>query len=313
MNVIDENCKRLDKFIAINAPDLSRTRVQNLINTNSVKVNGQLATDISYAVKLNDLIEVEVKPLPLQVLVPKEMPLDVVYEDEYLAVINKPAGLSVHPGVGNYTDTLVNALLAKYRDSLSSMGGPSRLGIVHRLDKNTSGLLIIAKNDEVHAMLSKMLSERTIKRVYQALIWGCLEKIHGTIATNVARCKHDHTKMSVVPVGGKHAITHYKTLKVFSKKAVSLVECSLETGRTHQIRIHLSHMGHPIIGDPEYSTNRIKNRRWLSADACSYIMNLNRQMLHAKTLSFMHPITSELIELEIDLPCDMQELIEILS
>lgn len=312
VNVTDKNLNRLDKFIASQVSELSRTRIQTLIRTNCVKINGKEINDISCVIKPEDLIEIVVAPLPLPVVTPKEIPLDVVYEDEYLAVINKPAGLTVHPGNGNYSDTLVNALLARYSQTLSTVGGPSRLGIVHRLDKNTSGLLIIAKTDQAHVALSKLLETREIKRTYNAYVWGCLEKIHGTIETNIARSYKDRTKMAVVAIGGKHAVTHYKTLQVFSKRAISLVECQLETGRTHQIRVHLSHLGHPIIGDPEYSTNRIKERKWLSAEAASYILSLNRQMLHAKKLSFVHPMTEQLIALEIDEPEEMKELREIL-
>lgn len=312
VNVTDKNLNRLDKFITSHIQEVSRTRIQALIRTNCVKVNGNPINDISYTIKPADLIEISIAPRPLPVVAPKEMPIDVVYEDDYLAVINKPAGLSVHPGAGNHTDTLVNALLARYFQNLSSVGGPSRLGIVHRLDKNTSGLLIIAKTDNTHMALSKLLEERKIKRIYNAYVWGCLAKIHGTIEASIARSYRDRTKMAVV-VGGKRAVTHYKTLKVFSKKAASLIECQLETGRTHQIRVHLSHVGHPIIGDPEYSTNRIRARRWLSPHACSYILSLNRQMLHAKKLSFIHPVTSQLLELEASEPEDMCKLMEVLS
>jgi 23S rRNA pseudouridine1911/1915/1917 synthase len=272
-----------------------------------------LINDASFAIHDGDMIELAIQPEPVLRLQPKQIPLELVFEDEYLAVINKPAGLSVHPGAGNNTDTLVNALLARYNSGLSSVGGPDRLGIVHRLDKNTSGLMIIAKTDQTHQKLAELLTKHQVIRVYQALVWGCLPKLHGTVEGSIGRSMRDRTKMSVVKAGGKHAVTHYRTLRIFPNRGASLVECRLETGRTHQIRVHLSHLGHAIIGDFEYANKHIRARKCLTDEARSFIKDVRRQMLHSKALSFTHPITGALIEQESALPSDMNKLIEVLS
>jgi 23S rRNA pseudouridine1911/1915/1917 synthase len=313
VKVIDKTDLRLDKFLAGLLNDLSRTRVQALIKQGYVQVNGQAVCDPSFKVKQDDLVRAELVPAESSEVKPKESKLDIVYEDEYLAVLNKPAGLTVHPGAGNHNDTLVNSLLAHYKEKLSSVAGQTRAGIVHRLDRNTSGLLIIAKDNRTHLELTKMLSNKLINRIYNAIIWGTTDKMSGTIEANIGRSARDRKKMGVQAVGGKTAVTHYKTLAIFQKRAVSLLECELETGRTHQIRVHLSHIGHPIVGDPEYGSNKTKRVQQLSEAVALHIRTISRQMLHAKRIVFSHPITNKLIDLEIDLPEDMREFITLLS
>ena len=305
-----EKNTRLDKFLANSLPDFTRSKIQDMIKAGLEVLNKEIIYDVKYKVKSEDVFLVTTpEPKPIY-LIPKDINLDIVYEDEHLIVVNKPAGLTTHPGAGNDTDTLVNGLIAHYKNNLSSIGGISRPGIVHRLDKNTSGLLVVAKNDTVHAKLSKLLAERKIKRVYQALVWGIPLKMQDTINTHIARKKEDRKKMVVVDEeDGKNAVTHYKTLKVFLAGRISLVECSLETGRTHQIRVHMLHIGHPIVGDQEYNIPQKKKKFSLPVE----ISHIKRQMLHAKKLGFIHPITRKKLDFEIELPNDMQELIGLIS
>lgn len=313
INVTDKEASRLDKFLVNSLEGVSRTRVQFLIKEGHVCMNGAIVRDPSFKVKQGDLLNAEIIPLPISEGVKAkklDLPIDVIYEDEYLAVINKPSGLTVHPGAGTHDNTLVNALLDHYDGKLSSVSGQTRPGIVHRLDRNTSGLLIIAKDDAAHLKLSNLLRERKIKRIYNAIIWGTPEKMQGLVEANVGRNQKNRKKMSVQVVGGKHAITHYKVLKIFHRKAAALLECQLETGRTHQIRVHLSHIGHPIVGDPEYGSLRTKRVQRLPDSVALYIRTISRQMLHAKRIIFAHPMIDKLIDLEIDLPEDMAKLID---
>ena len=313
IKVTDKNVSRLDKFLATSLKDLSRTKIKSLIKDGYVYVNGSTMRDPSFKLKLDDSISAElVSPAPREIKA-KKIKLDIVYEDEHLAIINKPAGLTVHPGAGNHDDTLVNALIAHYQSSLSSINGLIRAGIVHRLDRNTTGLLIIAKDDHTHLKLATLLQDRKIKRIYNAIIWGTPKHIQDTIEINIGRNQHNRKKMSTQIIGGKHAVTHYKILEIFQKRAASLLECELETGRTHQIRVHLSHIGHPIIGDPEYGSMRTKRVQMLSESSATYIRTVSRQMLHAKRIIFIHPISNNSIDLEINLPEDMKQLIDVLS
>lgn len=309
-----EKNSRLDKFLSENLDGVTRSKVQEMIKEGCVQINGQVTYSNKEKIKLGDVIsleEQETKPLNL---VPKDIDLNIVYEDDDLLVINKQAGLTTHPGAGNTTDTLVNGLIAKYQDNLSKVGGEFRPGIVHRLDKNTSGLMVIAKNDEAHSNLSQDLAERKIKRTYQALIWGLPSKPQGTIETNIARKKEDRKKMTVVDSDqGKLAVTHYKVLKTFLAGRISLVECSLETGRTHQIRVHMQHVGHPIIGDPEYGISKKKKRFTMPQDVLDILKYTDRQMLHAKRLSFNHPVTKEDLDFEVNLPHDIDKFIHTLQ
>ena len=300
---------RLDKIFTL-FPDynISRSQLQRLIKEGYARINGECIRDISHGVVLNDEIEVDVLKRDSDHIVANNIPLDIVYEDKYLVVINKPPALTVHPGAGNKNDTLVNALMYHYKNNLSSVGGEERPGIVHRLDRNTSGLLVVAKDDITHAKLSQQLQNREIKRKYLAITWNGPYKLSGTITTNIDRHKRYRTKMAVSLHEGKLAVTHYKLLKTFCNKKISLLECTLDTGRTHQIRVHLSYKKMPIIGDGEYSNLPLANSV-VPADIKEEIGALGRQALHAFRLSFVHPITEKELDLLSELPKDIANVL----
>ena len=284
---------RLDKVIAMKYPDLSRTSIQRMIESEKVLVNGK-ATKASYKVTLGDEIvieEVEPKEISLK---PQNIPLDIVYEDSDIIVVNKQKGLVVHPANGNPDGTLVNAIMAICKDSLSGIGGEIRPGIVHRLDKDTSGLIIIAKNDKAHINLSEQIKNREVKKTYIALVRGVIEENEATINMPIARSTKDRKKMAVSR-DGKNAITHFKVIKRYDK--YTLVEVKIETGRTHQIRVHMSHIGYPIVGDEVYSNG--KNP-----------FGVKGQMLHSAKLTFVHPITGKVLNLEAPLPEYFKEVLQ---
>ena len=305
----EETGTRLDKFLSFHLNNLSRTQVQELITAGQVQCENKIITNPASKTKLTiyDVNIAYIKTKPNHLL-PYDFPLNIVFEDEYLLVINKPTGLTVHPGAGNYDKTLANALISYAKDKLSTFGGEFRPGIVHRLDKDTSGLLIIAKDDQAHQLLSEALSNREIKRHYLALVFGKPTLLAGTIKTHIAKHKHDHTKMVITKAHGKEAITHYVVQEEFLGGKFSLLECKLDTGRTHQIRVHLHYKGFPVIGDQLYNETQNKHLARLSDELKSLVNNFSRQALHAYKLSFIHPITDELMEFEIDLPEDMQQL-----
>ncbi|MCT4635028.1 MAG: RluA family pseudouridine synthase [Rickettsiales bacterium] len=305
----EEEGIRLDKFLTIQLNHLSRSQVQELITKKQVMCEGKAITNPSTKTKLKsyEINAGYIKPKPSHLL-PYDYPLNIVFEDEYLMVLNKPTDLIVHPGAGNYDKTLANALVHYAKDSLSKIGGDFRPGIVHRLDKDTTGLIIIAKDDETHKVLSAALSERDIKRHYLALVFGCPELLAGTIKTHIAKYKHDHSKMIVTKASGKEAITHYVVKNTLLNKKFSLIECKLDTGRTHQIRVHLNYKGFPVVGDQLYNAAQSKYLAKLSPNLKTLVNNFKRQALHAYKLEFIHPITNELMEFEIDLPQDIQEL-----
>lgn len=312
-NYFDIDCKeenmRLDKFLTQELSHLSRTQIKGLIDSGNVKENEAIITNPASKTRLAryhiDTSSINFKPSTLQ---PYNFPLDIIFEDEYLLVINKPSGLTVHPGAGNFDQTLANALVAYSKDKLSKIGGEFRPGIVHRLDKDTSGLIIVAKDDHTHQLLSDLLSERSIKRYYLALVMGSPELMAGTIKTFVAKHHHDHTKMVVTKSSGKEAITHYVLLDSSESKKFSLLECKLDTGRTHQIRIHLNYKNLPIIGDPVYNDSQAKYLVRMPEETREIVSNFPRQALHAYKLEFIHPILEEVMEFEIDLPTDMSSL-----
>lgn len=278
--------KRIDSFIPIVQKDISRSMVQKLIEQNDIKVNGK-KTKHSYKLKLNDEIEIiipEAKEIDLKA---QDIPLDVIYEDNDIIVINKTKGMVVHPANGNPDGTLVNAVMNLCKDSLSGIGGEIRPGIVHRLDKDTSGAIIVAKNDKAHIALSEQLKNHEIKKTYLALVRGIIKENEATINMPIARSKKDRKKMDV-DKDGKEAITHFKVLERYKNK-YTLLQINLETGRTHQIRVHLSHIGYPIIGDEVYSNGK---NEW----------NVSGQCLHAWRLEFKHPITGKKISLEAEIP-----------
>jgi 23S rRNA pseudouridine1911/1915/1917 synthase len=301
---------RLDKALT-GLMDLSRSKLQNIIRSGNVSINGKIVQDLDYFVIENDNITVvipEVKPVNIK---PTAIPINIVYEDEDIIVIDKQAGLTVHPGAGNHDDTLVNALVDHYGKSLSTAGGEDRPGIVHRLDRDTSGLMVIAKNDVAHVKLSAAIAERHVQRYYKAFVWGNIVPPEGTITTNIARGTHDRTRMRVVhPPSGKIATTHYATLS--SWQYVSLVECKLDTGRTHQIRVHLSHVGHSVIGDQIYGQNARKISYYASGALKQVLATLKRQALHSYKLEFKHPSTGKNMSFVSELPEDLQQIISIL-
>lgn len=302
---------RLDKAVAEIA-EISRTKAAEAIRAGNILVNGIVNCDLKYKMYEGDQVEIIPKIAVMQDIKPADIPVEIIYEDEDIAVINKQAGLTVHPGAGNHQNTLVNALFHLYGDNLSSIGGDERLGIVHRLDKDTSGLMIIAKNDKSHAKLSNELAERNIKRTYIALVWGNMNPSHGTVETNIARSPRDRTRMTVVEFpSGKHAITHYKVLKSFGY--ISMVECQLETGRTHQIRVHMSHIGHSVVGDQTYGHNARKINNYYNGPKIEGLLQFKRQALHATKMEFEHPTGGKMMSFEAEMPEDMMQLISLLT
>ena len=307
--------KRLDKWLSERLAELSRSRIQALLADRRVSTAGRKIDEASYRVKSGENFILTVPPPADAAPRPQPLPLDVAYGDEDIIVINKPAGLVVHPAVGNWQNTLVNALLAHCGDSLSGIGGVRRPGIVHRLDKDTSGLLVAAKTDRAHSGLAAQFAAHTVRRMYLALLWGAPRPAAGRIETLIGRSRANRKKMSVMASGGKHAVTNYELLKRFGDPldpVASLVRCRLETGRTHQIRVHLAHLGHAVIGDPAYGAGRGK-RKALSAEARMAIANLNRQALHAASLGFTHPVSGETLYFESPLPQDLAALIGLLE
>ena len=300
-----EGDMRLDKFLSLQT-GFSRAEIQRLIKNGHVFSDGEDVNDCAYKIKLNENFEIEI-PEPTEANPkPENITLDIVYEDDDLLVINKPAGMVVHPGAGVYSGTLVNALLWHCKDSLSGIGGVKRPGIVHRIDKETSGLLVVAKNDAAHLGLSKQFEEHSIERTYYAFVYGLPSPLEGTIEGNIGRSKFDRKKMALLNSGGKEAVTHYKVTEVFDRFA-ALVKCQLETGRTHQIRVHLSSIGHHLIGDKVY-TAKSKTSLKIPAEIKTYINAFDRQALHAATLGFVHPKTKAKLFFEADFPDDLKEL-----
>lgn len=305
--------QRLDRFVAQQLPDLSRSRIQQLITEGQLTKSGDSITDCSYRVKSGDSFDLNIPPPVTSCMKATNIPINVIFEDEHLLVIFKPAGLTVHPGAGNYQDTLANGLLYHFKDSLSGIGGVERPGIVHRLDKETSGLMIVAKHDRAHLKLSEMISKRKVKRHYLALCWGVPHPLHGTINEPIGRHSQNRVKMAVTKKNSREAITHYSVQSIFGKNTASLIECRLETGRTHQIRVHLAHLLHPLIGDPLYGQRHHKKLADTTSPLYTFLSSFHRQALHAHYLAFTHPITHEAMEYQIDMPKDMQALLTLLQ
>lgn len=283
---------RLDAYIAQKCENLSRTMIQKLIEDGEILVNGQ-EKKISYKTKQGDVIEIHIPEAKEINLKAQDIPLDVVYEDDDIIVVNKPKGMVVHPANGNPDGTLVNAVMSLCKGSLSGIGGEIRPGIVHRLDKDTSGLIIIAKNDVAHINLSKQIKDRRVKKIYIALVKGNVSENEATINMPIGRSTKDRKKMAVRK-DGKEAITHFKVLKRYGK--YTLLELKIDTGRTHQIRVHMAEIGHPVVGDMIYSNG--KNE-----------FGIEGQMLHAKSLDFQHPVTGKQIHLEAELPKYFEEIL----
>lgn len=301
--------ERLDILIT-NLSGKTRSNVQRLIKDGAVELDGNVILEPKFKVKNQCDIEFIDLPKPSEHIFPKKIDLNIIYEDSDILVINKQANLTVHPGIGNYDDTLVNGLKFYLDSNLSNINGKERPGIVHRLDRDTSGLMVIAKNDEAHVQLSNDISERLVKRKYKALVFGVPKPVEGVINTLMGRSPKDRTKMAVLKIGGKDAITKYKVLEIFTNGLFSLVECRLETGRTHQIRVHMTHIRHSILGDREYGKSKSKIDKLQNGYIKDILNTINRQSLHAYYLGFKHPISKKEMEFEIDLPQDINYLVE---
>jgi 23S rRNA pseudouridine1911/1915/1917 synthase len=314
-----ENAGRLDKVLSDLAGDgVSRSRLKNLIVDGQVTLNGKVCDDASRKVGPGDVVQLTIPDAIEALPQPENIPLDVVYEDDDMLVINKAVGMVVHPGAGNQNGTLVSALLYHCGDSLSGIGGVKRPGIVHRLDKDTSGLMVVAKNDRAHSGLSEQLVDRSLSRIYQALVWKMPTPIKGKIIAPIGRHQQSRIKMSVRSnTMGREAITHYKREETFHD-SISLVTCRLETGRTHQIRVHMSHIGHPLLGDQTYGLpaqeqRSLLNRAGYEEEAKLAILTFPRQALHAAGIMFIHPVSGEEMEFETELPEDLRDLISIIN
>lgn len=298
---------RLDIFLSQKLPDITRSRIKNLIEDGRVCLNGK-PVKAGAKIKTGDRIDIVIpEPQPIKAE-PEKIPLDVLYEDSHIIVINKPHGLTVHPGAGRRAGTLVNALLYHCKD-LSGIGGALRPGIVHRIDKDTSGVLVVAKTDKSHQFLAKQFKEHSIKRKYLTLVWGMVKNDEGTIDLPIGRHLSERKKMSVRTTRGRRAVTHYKVNKRFDN--FTLIEATLETGRTHQIRVHLSSIHHPVVGDPVYGKKNMP--AGLSPKLTALLKNFQRQALHAQTLGIVHPETQKYMEFTSPLPDDMKNIINALE
>jgi 23S rRNA pseudouridine1911/1915/1917 synthase len=299
---------RLDKLVHSLLPQYTRSFLQHLIRSGNILLNGK-KTKSGQKLKPEDKIHVHIKAVEHSTVIPEKMDLEIVYEDNDLLVVNKPSGLVVHPGAGHYTGTLVNGLLYHCHD-LSGINGVLRPGIVHRLDKNTSGLMVIAKNNESHLKLARQFDTREIIRTYIALVWGKFENKSGQIKSRISRSQRDRKKMTVTSSGGREAITNYLVLKDY--EYFSLLKLSLKTGRTHQIRVHLKHIHHPVFGDPDYSGRQAQLNRlpsFLKTPAMDLLKRISRQALHACKLAFIHPHSGKRISFKTDLPDDFKRLL----
>ncbi|HOV98464.1 MAG TPA: RluA family pseudouridine synthase [Bacteroidota bacterium] len=306
-----EHPKRIDVYLAHQIENATRTKVQEAIENGNVLVNGK-SVKPSYQIAPNDCIEITIPKPPRIEAVPENIPLDIVYEDDVLLIVNKPAGMVTHPAYGNYSGTLVNALLY-HCNNLSTVNTELRPGIVHRLDKDTSGLLVVAKNNAAHHYLARQFSAHTIEREYWAIVWGAFKNPKGIIEANLGRSKKDRKKVAVVE-NGKQAITEYEVLENWQYH--TLLRLHLKTGRTHQIRVHLAHIGHPVFGDPTYGG---RNPAWGGITGkhlqftSQLLKHISRQALHAKTLGFQHPVTHKFVQFNSQLPADMEEVLHLLN
>ena len=313
VNDINQN-QRVDVFINKCENSLSRTRIKNLILKKKLKINNILSVDPSKKLTIGDQVELNIPEPEKASLKPYDYKLDIVFEDNDLLIINKSSGISMHPGAGNYDKTIVNALMNYCGTSLSNIGDELRPGIVHRIDKDTSGLIVVAKNNISHENLSKQFNEHKIKRVYQTLVWGKLRPQSGKIQTLITRSSKNRQMMEVGVTKGKVAITNYKTLEIVENDntpTLSFLECVLETGRTHQIRVHMSYRGNNILGDKKYK-KKFKKFKNIDEILEKFILKLDRQFLHAKTLGFVHPTSGKELEFSSVLPNDLENILKTL-
>lgn len=293
MELIAKDNIRIDKYL-MEELEYSRSKIQRMIDNDSILVNNN-SIKSSYKLKIGDNIYIDDDYNEDVDIVPEKIDLDIVYEDEYLLVVNKPSGMVVHPAVGNYSGTLVNGLMYHCNNNLSSVNGDVRPGIVHRIDKDTSGLLVVAKNDEVHNELAKQIAVKSVKREYVALVQGVILEDTATIDAPIGRDSNDRKKMGVTDINSKDAVTHLRVLERLDK--ATLILCKLETGRTHQIRVHLNYIDHPVVNDPIYGKRKMDDVTF-------------GQMLHAKTLGFVHPITNKYLEFSVDVPDKFNEILD---
>ena len=291
---------RVDKLISELIDSFSRSYIKKLIDDKKVVCNDK-TVKASFVVSEGDHIVMEIPPIEVPDILPQDIPLDILYEDDDVLVVNKPKGMVVHPAAGHYKDTLVNAVMYHCKDKLSGINGVMRPGIVHRIDKDTTGSVIICKNDNAHQKIADQLKNHTVNRVYHAICYGIIKENEGDIETLIGRSPSDRKKMAVVTSGGKFASTHYRVLKRFEDDNYTYIECKLKTGRTHQIRVHMAHIGHPLLGDDIYAPSR-KSK-----------FNTQGQCLHAKILGFKHPTTGEYIETDAPLPEYFSHLLDVLK
>ena len=314
--IVKDNDKnvRVDVFINKKEIDISRTRIKNLILSKRLRLNNEILEDPSKKVCVNDVLELTIPEPKKASLKPYKFKLDITYEDEDLIILNKPAGIVMHPGAGNFDNTIVNALINYDKNSLSNIGDELRPGIVHRIDKNTSGLIVIAKNNQSHEHLSSQFSKHSIVRVYQLLIWGKVRPSKGKIETLITRSTKNRQMMEASNLKGKKAITNYKTVEIFENKntpTLSLLECKLETGRTHQIRVHMNYLGNSIVGDDKYK-KKFKKIRNIDPLLEKSLINLKRQFLHAKTIGFIHPKKNKKMVFSSILPPELEKILKML-
>ena len=310
-----DNGERADIFLSKKIKNLTRSFLKKLIKKDLLVINNKMINSPSVKLKKNDNVEITLIHDQEQNLTPKNIKLNIIYEDKDILVIDKQKGLVVHPGAGNQKNTLANALSFKYKNNLSDINGKLRPGIVHRIDKDTSGLLVIAKNNISHSNLGKQFSEHTIKRKYKCLVWGILRPLNGRIDTLISRNKRNRQLMTVSEISGKRAITNYKTVNTFLGKGIpkiSLMECELETGRTHQIRVHLSYKGISILGDKQYGRKSLKFKK-INKELSTLLDDLQGQLLHAQTLEFTHPTKNKRIKFKSDLPKDFKKILNLLE
>ena len=309
------NAMRLDVFLSKKIKNYTRSYIKKLIEKKRVQINNNLITTVATKVKTKDRIFLDLLQVQNVKLRPNNIILNILYEDEDIIIINKPKGMVVHPGAGNSEKTLVNALLYKYKNKLSNINGDVRPGIVHRIDKDTSGIIVVAKNNHAHSNLGKQFSQHTIQREYQCLAWGVIRPLKGKIETLITRSKKNRQLMTVSEIVGKKAITNYETLKVFNIKdipKISLISCKLETGRTHQIRVHLNYKNVSILGDKKYGKKNSKFKK-INKDFLHNLNEITGQALHAKTLGFVHPTKNKMVKFKSDLPPDFKNMLNLLN
>ncbi len=314
--IVEEGYKnlRVDVFINKKETDISRTRIKNLILNKNLKINNKTITDPSKKISKGDYVYLIIPEPKKASLKPYKFKLDIIYEDKDLIVLNKPAGIVMHPGAGNFENTIVNALINYDKALLSNIGNELRPGIVHRIDKNTSGLVVIAKNNQTHEHLSNQFKKHSVTRVYQLLIWGKVRPSKGKVETLITRSSRNRQMMEVSQSKGKKAITNYDTIEVFDNEntpTLSLLECKLETGRTHQIRVHMNYLGNSVVGDDKYK-KKFKKINNISPELEKKILGLNRQFLHAKTIGFIHPKKNKEMIFNSILPQELEKILKML-